>query len=130
MAAWTFYDFLDARGTNLIRAWLDSLPAKARAKINARILVMRAMPVWPEQWVSALKGWPELLELRIVCDGNQYRPLGFYLPKRPEFAFVLGAIEKGKLPSRTLEAADEHRRIILADARRIREHEFDKGTTI
>src|SRR5437016_4039362 len=29
MNPWTFYDFLDSRGVNLIRAWLDSLPAKA-----------------------------------------------------------------------------------------------------
>jgi transcriptional regulator with XRE-family HTH domain len=74
------------------------LPDKARAKINTRILYMRAMPVWPEQYVSALKGWPELVELRIVSAGNQYRPLGFYLPQRRRFALVLGAMEKGKLP--------------------------------
>jgi hypothetical protein len=116
------------RGVNQIRAWLDSLPEKARAKINARILFMRAIPAWPERYVSALKGWPQLMELRIVSDGNQYRPLGFYLPKRREFAFVHGAVETGKLPRRILEAADEHRKIILADASRIREHEFDKGT--
>ena len=76
---WTFYDFLDGRGVNLIRHWLDGLPDKARAKINTRILFMRAMSVWPEQYVSALKGWPDLVELRVVSAGNQYRPLGFYL---------------------------------------------------
>jgi transcriptional regulator with XRE-family HTH domain len=41
MNPWTFYDFLDARGNNTIRAWLDSLPEKASAKIDARILFMR-----------------------------------------------------------------------------------------
>ena len=125
---WTFYDFLDGRGVNLIRQWLDVLPDKARAKIDTRILFMRAIPVWPEQYVSAIKGWPELVELRIVSAGSQYRPLGFYGPQRREFTVVLGAIEKGKLPRRVLEAADENRKIVLADASRICEHQFDKGT--
>ena len=122
---WTFYDFLDARGVNTIRKWLNSLPPKARAKINARILFMRAVPVWPEQYVSALKGWPDLVELRIVSAGSQFRPLGFYGPGRREFTLVLGAIEKGKLPSRVLEVANGNRKIAIADATRIREHEFD-----
>ena len=119
MAVWTFYDFLDGRGVNLIRQWLDALPDKARAKINTRILFMRAIPAWPEQYVSAIKGWPELVELRVVSAGSQYRPLGFYGPQRHQFTLVLGAIEKGKLPSRVLEAADENRKIVLANASRI-----------
>jgi len=128
MAVWTFYDFLDSRGVNLIRQWLDTLPDKARAKINTRILFMRAIPVWPEQYVSALKGWPELVELRVVSAGSQYRPLGFYGPQRHEFTLVLGAVEKGRLPSRILEAADENRKIVLAGRGRTCKHEFDKAT--
>jgi hypothetical protein len=122
---WTFYDFLDGRGVNLIRPWLDGLPAKARAKIDTRILFMQAIPVWPEQYVSALRGWPDLVELRVVSAGNQYRPIGFYGPRRHQFTLLLGATEKGKLPRRILEVADEHRKIVLADSGRIREHEFD-----
>jgi len=121
---WTFYDFLDGRGVNLIRQWLDVLPRKACAKINTRILFMRAIPVWPEQYVSSIKGWPDLVELRVVSAGTQYRPLGFYSPNR-QFTLVLGAIEKGKLPSRILENADENRKIVLADPSRTCEHQFD-----
>lgn len=125
MNVWTFYDFLDGRGFNLIRQWLDGLPVGARAKINTRIVFMRAIPVWPEQYISALKGWPALLELRVVSSGSQFRPLGFYGPGRREFTLVLGTIEKGKLPKRVLEAADENRKIAIADSRRICRHEFD-----
>jgi len=124
MDSWTFYDFLDPRGVNLIRGWLDGLPAQARARINARILFMKAISNWPEQYVSALTGWPKLVEIRVVSGGNQYRPLGFYGPQRRQFTIVLGTIEKGKLPRRVLETADEHRKIILADPSRIREHDF------
>jgi hypothetical protein len=128
MSLWTFYDFHDVRGINLIRRWLDSIPERAAAKINTRILFMRAIPLWPEQYTSALVGYPELFELRVVCDGNQYRPLAFYGPPGSErqVTLVLGTVEKGKLPRRILEVADENRKIVLSDRRRIREHEFDK----
>src|SRR5580704_10833210 len=127
MTVWRFYDFLDSRGANTVRAWLDTLPYKARAKINARLLFMQAKDVWPEPWVSSLKGWPELIELRIAAFGSAYRPLGFYGPERREFTITLGAVEKGKLPKRILEVADANRKIVIATARnRICEHQFDK----
>lgn len=129
MKSWTIYDFLDGRGRNLIREWLDSLPAKAAAKIDVRILFMQAVKEWPAQYISSLEGWPKLLELRVVSGGNQYRPLGFYGPRQGEFTLVLGAIEKGLLPRRVLELADDNRRIALADRSRIREHEFKRATT-
>src|SRR5580693_5259172 len=118
METWTFYDFTDGRGVNLIRQWLDSLPPKASAKIDARILYMRAIPVWPEQYVSSLVGWQYIVELRVVSAGNQYRPLGFYGPGRREFTIVLGATEKGKLPARVLQAADDNRKLAIADPTR------------
>jgi hypothetical protein len=130
MDPWTFYDFLDGAGDNLIRAWLDSLPAKASAKIDARLRIMEAMQgVWPPQYVSSLQGWPDLMELRIVSDGNQYRPIGFYGPSRGEFTIVLGAIEKGRLPKRVLEGADANRKIVLSDRNRIVRHVFRQGAT-
>ena len=125
MSLWTFYDFRDTRGVNLVRQWLDSLPPRAAAKINTRLLFMRAIQVWPEQYVSALVGWPGLVELRVGSSGNQYRPIGFYGPRRHDFTIVLGSIEKGKLPSRVLEVANENRRIVIADGNRICEHEYD-----
>ena len=125
---WTFYDFLDGRfENNEIRQWLDSLPAKAASKIDVRILFMRTVRIWPEQYASALVGWPDLVELRVVFAGNQYRPIGFYGPQRGEFTLVLGAIEKGKLPRRILQLADENRKLAIADRRRICRHIFAKG---
>jgi hypothetical protein len=126
MALWTFYDFRQERGVNTIREWLDKLPRKAAAKINTRLLFMRANPVWPEQYVSSLVGWPDLVEIRVVHAGVQYRPLGFYGPERREFTIVLGCVEKGAIPNRDLETADANRKLVIATGRsRICEHEFD-----
>jgi hypothetical protein len=86
-----------------------------------------AQPVWPEQYVSSLKGWPDLVELRVVHAGVQYRPLGFYGPERREFTLVLGTKEKSAIPARVLGAADANRKLVLATGRtRIIEHQFDK----
>jgi hypothetical protein len=91
---------------------------------------MMAIPLWPEQYVSSLVGWPELVELRVVYSGVQYRPLGFYGPGRREFTIVLGSVEKGALPARVLETADANRKLILATGRsRICEHQFDKAAS-
>jgi hypothetical protein len=131
MVMWTFYDFLDGRGVNVISRWIDALPPKARAKIDTRLLFMRAKAVWPEPWVSALTGWPELIELRIGSFGNAYRPIGFYGPQRREFTIVLGATEKGKLLKRVLEVANANRKIVLeTGVDRIREHEFDQAADV
>jgi hypothetical protein len=126
MNAWLFYDFLDRRGNNLMRAWLDSLPAKAAAKIDVRIVYMQSITLWQEKFASALRGWPDLIELRVAFGGAQYRPLGFYGPHPNAFTLVHGVVEKGKLPRRVLEVADGNRKIVLADRSRIRKHEFKR----
>lgn len=129
MNSWTFYDFLDPRGLNLIRSWLDSLPPKVAAKIDARILYMQAVHVWPEQFVSALRGWPDIFELRIVSGGSQYRPLCYYGPNQRNVTILLGAIEKGKLPRRVLENADNNRKIVESNPYRIQRHVFRREST-
>jgi hypothetical protein len=125
---WIFYDFRDSRGRNVIREWLDSLPTKAAAKIDARILYMRPLKSFPPQFVSALTGWTAIFELRIVSANVQYRPLFFYGPNQGEITLVHGAIEKGKLSKRDLEHADENRKIAQADRNRICQHVFSQGT--
>ena len=127
MNPWSFYDFLDGRGNNLTRAWLDSLPEKASAKIDARLLYMQLVMPWPPQYVSSLTGWPDIFEIRVVSAGSQYRPLACHGVNRGEVILVHGAIEKGKLPKRVLELADGNRKIALADRTRIREHVFRRN---
>jgi len=129
MNPWTFYDFLDSRRVNLIRSWLDSLPIRAAAKIDARIIYMCSVAIWPEQYVSALNGWPEIFELRVVSAGAQYRPIFFYGPSRKAVTLVHGEIEKSRLPRRVLQHADDNRRIVEADPSRIELHVFRREST-
>jgi hypothetical protein len=125
MPEWTIRDYLTARGTNEIRAWIASLPDSAQAKIDYILLLLRGSRNWPPQYVSALVRWDDIYEIRAGSRGVQYRPLGCYGPDRREFTLLIGAIEKGgKLPRPALEAAVQRRRIIMADKERTCEHRF------
>ncbi|MCX6634509.1 MAG: type II toxin-antitoxin system RelE/ParE family toxin [Acidobacteria bacterium] len=126
MDSWTFFDFVNARGENEIHGWLSSaeVPTGAEAKINARIITLQGFPIFREQYFSAYRGWDDIYELRIVFAGVQYRPFGFYGPRQRQFSLLIGGIEKGKVPKRLLEAADERRKIVIADPSRVRIHDF------
>ena len=116
---------MNARGQNEIRDWLVSLPKKAQAKIDYIILVLQAYEgPWPLQYVSALRGYDGIHELRVVASGVQYRPLGFFGPGEREFTLLIGAVEKGRLSTRVCETAVRRRQEVVADRSRAHEHQF------
>lgn len=108
----------------MILSWLNSLPKAAKAKINARIVTLQGFPIFPEQYFSSYVGWADLYELRVVNSGVQYRPFGFYGPGKREFSLLAGGTEKGKVPRRLLEVADARRKLVIADPKRVRRHDF------
>jgi len=74
---WTLLNFVDARGHNVIKTWLDTLPPKARAKINARLLYLQAEKQLGPPYVKAITGYRDIYEIRVVRQNIQYRPLGW-----------------------------------------------------
>jgi hypothetical protein len=132
ISEWQFRDFLDGRGTNVIRAWTVALPPVAQAKLDMIILVLQAANIWPwpAQYISTLRGYEGILELRVGSSGVQYRPLGCYGPGRREFTILIGSVEKGgRLPKSDCGTAVERRKVILEDRGRTCEHDFGQGTT-
>jgi hypothetical protein len=125
-AIWQFFDFLSARGENLIHQWLNSRNGAggAKAKIQARIFALQGSPVFPDQFFSAYKGWDDIYELKVVFGGIQYRPFGCYGPGRRKFTLLVGGIEKGRVPKSLLAVADDRRRTVLADPSRVAPHDF------
>ena len=135
MLEWTFRDYQrpssqgaegDRTLVNEILVWTLGLPKKAQAKIDSRILFLRAWPPpWPLQYVSAYVGRPGIYELIISCGGVQYRPLGCYGPKPREFTLLIGAIEKGgRIPKGILDSAESRREDVLRKGWPTCEHEF------
>jgi Phage derived protein Gp49-like (DUF891). len=125
MKCWNFRDYISERGVNEIREWLDSLPMKAQIKIDTRISYLEATKTFEPQYISALDGYDDIYEVKVICANIQYRPLGCYGPGRGEFTLLIGAVEKGDRfdPKTAPETATERRKIVMRDRRRSREHE-------
>ena len=131
MSEWKFRDYQRpvANGhevlVNEILEWTRAQPKKAQAKIDAIVLSLQGFPVWPAQYVSALKGCPDILELRIKSGGVQYRPLGCYGPGAREFTLLVGTIEKGgAIPKGDCDKAVTRRKRVLSEGWPTCEHEF------
>jgi phage-related protein len=105
MAVWRFFDYVELTKRNKIREWLDALPEGDRARIDSRLLMMAALPSWPEKWVSKYRCSGDLYEFRITGKGVQYRPLGTYYGAK-QYVILAGAIEKGdKVPKSDIDVA-------------------------
>jgi hypothetical protein len=115
---------LDGRGINVVRAWIQTLPQAAQAKIDTIMLLLRDQKVWSPQYVSSLRGYQGVSEIRVNSCGVQYRPLGCHGPDRKEFTILIGSVEKGgKLSKDDCETAVERRKLI-SERGRTCEHDF------
>ncbi len=123
MALWVFKCFLTNRGENEIRAWLNGLPKKARIKIDVRLRHLANVKHLQNepQYIKPMKGFDGILEIRIVSNGVQYRPLCCYGPELRELTLLIGAIEKdwGLEPHGALQLAADRMKIIMSDRRRV-----------
>jgi len=124
MALWTFLDYVEISGRNPIRDWLNGILEEDQAKIDARLLLMMAMPPpWPEKWISKYRG-TELFEFRITGKKVQYRPLGIYFGKMT-YIILAGTIERGdKIPKRDVETAVQRLSNLRKDQRHATVHDF------
>lgn len=122
-----FRDYVNARGENEIRSWLDGIPSRARAKIQARITFLETARELQRPYIASLTGECDgLLEIRAEVGKVQYRPLACHGPGEQQVTLLLGATEKGGkfVPARACETALERRGIIETTDGRTCEHDF------
>jgi transcriptional regulator with XRE-family HTH domain len=105
---WTFFDYVNDAGRNVIRDWVDHQPhgtrARLKARLNALLNELRLMERLDRPSVGQLHGrCSGLYELVLKIDKIQFRPIGCYGPaKTGEFTLVAGAIERaGNLRTKT-----------------------------
>lgn len=127
MQHWTFRDFIDSRGNNVIHIWLGGQPVRARAKINARLLLLAGARFLREPYAKKLSGECEgLIELRIEFRMVQYRPLACYEPRDGDITLLLGAFERNnRLDPPSACATARARMRLIHDKDRTCEHKFD-----
>ena len=93
---WKFKEFVDiGEDIGAFESWLNGLPLKDQAKIEAFIRRLELMKVLPPKLVFPLTGYRKIYELKIHGPALQYRPLGCYGPNRNEFTLLVGAKEEG-----------------------------------
>jgi len=131
MALWTFRDYKDQSGNNVIADWVGSIePPKKRNKVIARWdaileqLQNLEQPVWPRDWFTQLAGFPGIFEMKFTVQNIQWRPLGFFGPRRYEFTFLIGAIERNDRfhPRDAPSLALKRKGDVEADYNRAEEH--------
>ncbi len=130
MTIWLFYDYAEISGRNKVREWLDALPIADRARIDARLLVMAALPKWSEKWISKYRCREELYEFRIKGTNVQYRPLGTYFGAR-QYVILAGATEKGgKIPKSNVDVAITRFGNLKRNNAHAVPHEFDNSESM
>ena len=99
MPLWTFLDYVDEAGRNVIAEWAKRLPARARVKFHTRLQYMAPLPrdQWASGWSKSLVGkdWRDIYEIRFFVDKVQWRPLYCFGPEPGEITILGGAHEKG-----------------------------------
>jgi hypothetical protein len=132
MKLWSFLDFVDDRGENVIQRWLQSLPPSARksvkAKMTARIEYLEVTPVFCPPYARDLHGECEgLFEIIFRVKNLQYRPLACRGPDTTrEVTLLMGAIEREERfdPPGACSTALRRKALIFADRRYVRPHDF------
>jgi hypothetical protein len=98
MAVRTFYDFINARGENVIESWLlNDIPKDARAEIEVQLFLLRNVQTLQRPAAGDMKGREcrGLIEIRVRHNRQQYRLLAYYGPQRGQVTLLIGAREKG-----------------------------------
>lgn len=124
---WIFYDYLDRRGGNPVRGWLDSQPMAVRAKFDAVIRHLRVMDpgAWRRPTVDMLAGeCSGLREIRVTRQRVQYRLIACV--EGHMVILLAGAHERGGklVPASTCRTAQERRGDALNDDLRRCHHQF------
>lgn len=78
----TFYDYIDGEGRNVVYEWLGQIPIAVKVKFNNRLLHLEGTKVgqWTRPLVDSLDGHcAGLFEVRSSRAGQQYRILGAHM---------------------------------------------------
>ena len=115
---WTFYDYVDTKGQNIINLWLNKEGEQAKAKFNSRINMLESIPhgQWRRPWVDTLKDeCAGLFEIRVKSCGLEFRILAFHGPGQHCPTLALGIIKSGdKVPVEDCKRALDIKGIVWA----------------
>lgn len=131
MAYYTFFDFVNEQGENVIQKWIRGLDGSVRKKVkvrfNARLDYMGANLTWDPEKAKALEGdCAGLFEIRFLVGRVQYRPLACYGPNRGQVWLLMGVREKSDRfdPPYPCPTALSRMALVLSDRRYLCPHDY------
>ena len=123
-----FRDFVSPNGKNVIHDWLHGKKGRrVRADINTFLIQLSTYDIIPDQFISSVRSYPGLVELKLYFNRTQYRPLGIYQPGQVILLLAI-AIERGDEwePPNVCRTAMDRRREFERDTEgRSSDHNFD-----
>lgn len=113
------YDYVDDGGKNLFKAWTEALQKPARAKLNAKLDMLKTQgrKLFPE----LLTGTPTagILKLRFKAGNVALRPMLCEGPlnMEKEYTLLMGATERDDKfnPPNADKTADKRKNLVKAD---------------
>ena len=124
----SFRDYVDARGENAIRPWVEGCSQGARARLRVILDHLAGESDWRRSpYVEPLKGPGKgLLEIKFINKDTQYRPLICRGPGAAEATFLIGAIEEGDqlMPRSAIKTAQARKKIVSKNMMRTCAHDY------
>lgn len=125
---WTFLDFVNDNGVNLVREWTQRMPPIAKQRFTTRIELLEVTPVLQTAgYTTVLEGECDgLFEIKFTANRIQWRPLAYYGPGRRQVTILAGATEKGGrlMPRNACAMALARRDLVQSDRRYVCDHDF------
>jgi len=98
MANREIFDYVDARGGNVIETWLAGFSRerpKVEARLDATLRYIRIVDRIRDDWMEKLEGGnDDIYEIKLEYRNVQYRLLSAYGPERHQITMLLPAIEQ------------------------------------
>jgi len=126
-AEFTFYDFLDGNGANIVHVWLGNIPKGAKAKFNKWLRHLEATPpgLWKRPLVETLDGYcAGLFEVRVSLSTQQFRILGAHRADRTP-TLLHCFIKPGEdVPHADCDEANSRKAALQNDPKRRVKHDY------
>ena len=126
-AEFTFYDYVDHQGRNLVDSWLQADVTKmVKEKFNEQLTYLEATPIgmWDRPYAAPVGD--SLFEIRVVNFGQHYRILGTHTPGGKPTLLECFVKRDKKIPPENRTRAIGRREDVLADPiHRRTEHSYE-----
>lgn len=95
---WTYYDFVDGVGVNVIRQWRATVPEVVGVALDVTLDLLGGLAPgeWKRTYTDDIHGFPNVRELRFKEERVQWRPLYCFGPGQMEATLLIGASKKGQ----------------------------------